>query len=412
MRPAAILILLAALATAEESSRSWTDTGGRTFEGSHVSATPDKVTIRRASDGKVFEVERAKLSQPDLDYLAGLEKHPGPPDRGPRPDGPPDFRRGGRLESMLTGYEDSQANFAAPWPKTSGLAKPPVVTPGEQNPAEHRFVYESPHFRIQCDVPLLQDLPVKIATILEANYQAHRDIPLNNRRTRSPGAPKLKVFLYRTIEDYREAGGLPGTVGSYLGPGDRLLVPLEGLGVKKSGSGFEFDFSAGFHNVYHEQCHLLWGDLGNMAGVWMNEGFAEFMACAPYDSGKFNFVRQPEAALEFAIGGKKGVASRALGKEITMPRLQTFMAMSQPEFYQDPNKNYGLGLLLVYYFLLLDGDGTGARFKAAIKACQDGSRAEATRALLGGRDYPALEKDFATALRAKGVQITFKDTKE
>ena len=92
-----------------------------------------------------------------------------------------------------------------------------------------------------------------------------------------------------------------------------------------------------------------------------------------------------------------------------MPRLQEFMTLSQPEFYRDPNKNYGLGLLLAYYFLQLDGDGTGARFKAAIKACQDGSREAGARALLGGRDYAALEKDFATALRAKGVQITFKD---
>ncbi|MFD0895078.1 hypothetical protein KBB96_01020 [Luteolibacter ambystomatis] len=410
MRPPFLpLLLLAACCHAEESSRTWTDSGGRSFEGSYVSATTEKVIIRRATDGKVFEVERDKLSQGDLDYLAAITRRSVPPggEWGDRPDGPPDFRLRGRVGTMLTGYEASQANFGAPWPKSAGIAKPPAVTVGEQNAAEHRFIYESPHFRIQSDVALLDDLPVKIASILEAGFQAHHDLPLNNRRTRSPGAPKLRVSLYRTIEDFRADGGLPGTVGSYLAREDRLLIPLEGLGVKKAGSGYEFDFSAGFHNVRHELCHLLWADIGNMAGIWMSEGFAEYMACAPYDNLRFNFVRLPDAALEFAIGGNKKLASRSLGKEIVMPRLREFMSQSQPEFYEDPNKNYGLGLLLVYYFLVLDGDGSGGRFKAAIKACQDEGREEALSALSGGRDYVQLEKDFVNALRNKGVTVTF-----
>jgi len=403
--PLHLVILFAApWCRAEESPRQWTDSSGRSFEGSYVSATPEKVTIRRATDGKVFEVARDKLSSNDLEYVASLSKRGGPPRRE---NGPPEFGPRGRMDAMLTGYDASQSNFDAPWPKGAGLAKPPPITVVEQNAAEHRFIYESPHFRIQCDVALLQDLPVKIASILEAGFQAHRDLPLNNRRTRSPGAPKLKVSLYRTIEDFRADGGLPGTVGSYLAREDRLLVPLEGLGVKKVGAGYEFDFSAGFHNVYHELSHLLWADIGHMAGIWMDEGFAEYIACAPYDNLRFNFVRLPDAALEFAIGGNKKVASRALGKDIVMPHLKDFMSQSQPEFYKDPNKNYGLGLLLTWYFVTVDGDGSGLRFKAAIKACQNGDRDEARDALLGGRDYGQLEKDFATALRSKGVTVTF-----
>lgn len=409
--PLHLLLLLAACCHAEESSRQWTDSGGRSFEGSYVSATAEKISIRRATDGKVFEVEREKLSQGDLDYIATLARRSEPPrwDRD-RPGGPPPWGGrpgGGRQGSMIAGYDASQSNFSAPWPKSSGIPKPPVVTPGEQNAVEHRFIYESPHFRIQCDVALQQDLTVKIASILEAGFQAHYDLPLNNRRTRSAGAPKLRVSLYRTIEDFRTDGGLPGTVGSYLAREDRLLIPLEGLGVKKVGSGYEFDFTAGFHNVRHELSHLLWADIANMGGIWMSEGFAEYMACAPYDNLRFNFVRQPDAALEFAIGGNKKVASRSLGKEIVMAHLRDFMSQSQPEFYKDPNKNYGLGLLLTWYFITVDGDGTGARFKAAIKACQDSGREEARSTLLGGRDYTQLEKDFATALRNKGVTVTF-----
>jgi hypothetical protein len=143
--------------------------------------------------------------------------------------------------------------------------------------------------------------------------------------------------------------------------------------------------------------------------MWMVEGFAEFVACAPFSNGRFSFIKQPRYALEYATGyGKKDQGGRALGNDITMPKLSKLMTMSQAEFYSDGNKNYGLGLLLTYYFILLDGEGDAKLFKDCIKALQAGkSEEEARKVLLNGRSYEDLEKSVSTAFRRKGIKIAF-----
>lgn len=405
LRRLPLLCLLPVLCQADEPVRKWTDAGGRSFEGSYVSATDAKVTIKRA-DGKVFDVERSRLSKEDQDYLTSAAKAaPAAPAAASLPKfDPRDYRA-----HMLEGYDGSAPNFKAPWPKDGGVDKEPEITTVEENTGEKRFIYESPHFRFESNVVLRPSLLAKVAMMFEACYQMHHDIPLNNRRTRSPKAPKLNAFLFETMEEYHTAGGPQGSSGVYMSKGDKFLVPLEGLGVKKVGSGYMFDYSGNFHTVYHEVTHQLWADLGDYAGIWMIEGFAEFMASAPYSNGKFSFIKQPSYALEYATGfGKKESGGRDLGKEFTMPHLKEIMTWSQPQFYANGNKNYGLGMLLVYYFVLLDGDGTGARFKDCIQACQEGkSEADALQVLLGDRSYEALEKDVSTAFKKKGIKISF-----
>lgn len=50
--------------------RTWTDTEGRGFRGSLVSADADWATIRRASDQRTFQVSLNTLSQADREYIA------------------------------------------------------------------------------------------------------------------------------------------------------------------------------------------------------------------------------------------------------------------------------------------------------------------------------------------------------
>ena len=390
---------LCALGNAEETSRTWTDVTGRSFEGTFLSATPTKISIRR-NDGKTFEVERTRLSAADLDYVT---KHPtaapatSAAGKEPAPDGP-----------MLAGY-DGTANFDAPWPDNPGVDQEPAITTVEENTEAKRFIYESPHFRFQSNVLLRPSLLQKVALMFEGTYQMHHDLPLNNRRTRSPKAGKLKARLFETADQYRAAGGPPGSAGVYKGGDDEFMVYLEGLGVQKVGSGYMFDYKGNFHTVYHELTHQLWADLGGYAGTWMVEGFAEYIGSAPFSNGRFSFIKQPRYALEYATGyGKKDQGGRALGNDITMPKLSKLMTMSQAEFYSDGNKNYGLGLLLTYYFILLDGDGDAKLFKDCVKALQAGkSEEDARKVLLNGRSYDDLEKSVSTAFRRKGIKIAF-----
>jgi len=391
---------LCSLGNAEEVTRTWTDMSGRSFEGTLLSATPTKISIRR-NDGKTFDVDRARLSAADLDYVT--KRSVATPTETNAPANEP------ATEGMLAGYEGTTANFDVPWPDNPGVEQESPITVIEENVEEKRFIYESPHFRFQSNVLLRPSLLQKVALMFEGTYQMNHDLPLNNRRTRSPKAGKLKARLFETADQYRAAGGPPGSAGVYKGGDDEFMVYLEGLGVQKVGSGYMFDYKGDFHTVYHELTHQLWADLGGYAGIWMIEGFAEFVACAPFSNGRFSFIKQPRYALEYATGyGKKDQGGRALGNDITMPKLSKLMTMSQAEFYSDANKNYGLGLLLVYYFILLDGDGDARLFKDCIKALQaDKSEEEARKVLLNGRSYEDLEKSVATAFRRKGIKIAF-----
>lgn len=327
-------------------------------------------------------------------------------DGGPRPrDGP----RGPRIP--LDGYDPATANFSAPWPETSGFRAPAATKVVEETPAASRFLYETLHFRIQADVAIQTNHLARIATLLEACFQAHHDLPLNNRRTRSPDAPKLKIRLFATMEGYKQCGAPSGTVGAYLGRSDELAVTLESIGLKKMSTGYVFDPLSDFHVLFHEITHLLWGDLGFRADTWMTEGFAEYLGCLAYRDGRISFARLPATTLEFATAhGEKGSnGGRALGKEFVMPHLSELMTWPQDSFYRNPGQNYGYALLLVHHFLLLDGKGDGAKFKSHLKALQSGqSPDEARKTLLDNGGYEGLEKSFATAMLKKGIQVSFR----
>ncbi|MFT3992250.1 MAG: hypothetical protein QM680_12660 [Luteolibacter sp.] len=388
------IALACASLQAQPEPRDWTDDKGRKLAGTYLSATDTTVEIRRA-DGKSFTIPRATLSTDDNHYIDETRAKTSAPGKKHNP--------------MLAGYDGTTTNFNDPWPESTSYEGDAPITVIEEVPAEHRFIYESPHFRFQSNVVLRPSLISKVATMFEACYELHRKVPFNNRRTRSPEAGKFNAKLFETPEEYYSAGGAPGTSGFYFGRTDEFIVPLTSLGVQKVGNGYMFDFKGDNQVMFHEITHQLWADLNEYAGTWMAEGFAEFMSTAPYRNGRFSLTQQPGAALEYATAyGKGNHGGRALGKDIRMPRLQTLMTMTQAEFYQNPNANYGYGLLLVYYFIYLDEGNDSSRFKDCIRALQDGKDASAARAvLLGGRSWEQLEADVALKFRAKGIRIKF-----
>lgn len=410
--------------------RHWTEIQGRSIYGIFLSASDSHVSIRK-EDGMVMAIERKRLSPGDRAYLdlaikadlaaesqpnagkttafPGAQATPQPAFTTPEGGIPTGASAFATNQPMLAGYGSIPPNFARPWPTSSGVSTEPVIQTIEESEKERRYIYESPHFRFESNVLLRPILLAKVAMMFEACYQTHYEVPLNNRRTRSPKAAKLKAKLFETKADYFAAGGPRGSDGVYKPAQDVFLVPLEVLGVKKMASGYAYDYSGSSHVLFHEITHQLWADLGDCAGMWMVEGFAEFMASAPYNNGRFTFLTQPRAAMEYATGhGMSNHGGRALGDRITMPHLSTFMTMTQVQFMQDANANYGFGMLLTHYFLLLDGRGDGERFKKCIQVLQEGKNAEEARqALLNGRSYEELEKDFATAMRAKGVKVEF-----
>ena len=84
------------------------------------------------------------------------------------------------------------------------------------------------------------------------------------------------------------------------------------------------------------------------------------------------------------------------------------MLQDYARFLEQPQLNYGVGLLLTYYFLQLDGEGDGQRIKAFLKALREGKAGEdALAVLLDGRDYEQLTKDVSKAWSRRGIDFTF-----
>jgi hypothetical protein len=362
-------------------------------------------------DGKRFTVAITSLSDDDQEYVVKYaseakpapEPKPAAPHDGAKTSAPQDDR------GMLAGYDGSHPNFGDPWPTLVKCEDKVEITVVKEDGEAKQFIYESPHFRFQSNAVMRKSLISKVALLFEASYEWHKSVPLNNRRTRSKGAPKLQAKLFETMDEYHDAGGPVGSAGVYMGGPDTFMVPFSEVGAKKVGSGYMYDFNGDPHTMLHELTHQLWADVGNSSATWLTEGFAEYMGCVPYRGGSFSYAGHARAIKEYALAyGKKGNGGRALGDHITMPRLERLMAMSQPQFYAYGNKNYGYGLLLTTYFIDMDGGKDGAVFKKAVQAMQEGkSPEEVNKVLLNGRSYEDLEHDFAKAWRGSGATIEF-----
>jgi hypothetical protein len=380
-------------AVAGEAARTWTSRDGRSFQGVLLGVADGKARVARA-DGKEFELALESLSAADQAHAQKFLK------------AAPKVVSGG----MLAGYDPSKADFTRTWPRDVDVPQDTSITVIEEDKEGKKFIYESPHFRFECDALLRSALLSKLATMFEVAYAAHREVPLGNRRTRAAGSGKFRARLFEKEEDYRKAGGPAGSAGVYMGDKDVFMVPLENLGVKKSGTGYTYDSKGDFHVLFHEITHQLWADYDMKAGTWMVEGFAEYMALMPFRGNRITLTQGRQEIPDYAIAyGRGGDGGRALGEEFSMPRLEKFMAMDQPEFYKKMNFNYGCGLLLVYYFAELDGERDGKLLRDCFKAMHDGARGEdARKVLLNGRTYEQLETEFALAMRKAGAKITFK----
>ena len=102
------------------------------------------------------------------------------------------------------------------------------------------------------------------------------------------------------------------------------------------------------------------------------------------------------------------MGGRALGTKIGLPALRTFMFQDYGEFLEQPQINYGCGLLITTYFFHMDGEGDGKRIKAFLKALhEDVAGEKAVDLLLDGRSFDQLEEDIVKAWSRKGVDFIF-----
>ena len=163
--------------------------------------------------------------------------------------------------------------------------------------------------------------------------------------------------------------------------------------------------------IVHEITHQLME--GILSAPWHIEGSAEYIAATRYTHASFHIHGSKSHVFTYVTSKKPSNAhfSRRLGSRVAMPSLKHFMNMPYAEFSktEDVNRNYGIALLLTYYFYHADGSGNAHNIKSYIKALQRGkTEAEAQAILLNGRSYKTLQKSFHKYCAQNGLAIDFK----
>lgn len=88
---------------------------------------------------------------------------------------------------------------------------------------------------------------------------------------------RLPFYLYGLAEDYRAAGGLPGSAGQYDG-GRRVLMALAGRQPSLS------LWHTVQHEGFHQFVHLV---IGGHVPIWINEGLAEYFGAGVWTGDSF-----------------------------------------------------------------------------------------------------------------------------
>ncbi len=301
-------------------------------------------------------------------------------------------------------------NFDAPWPERIRFSEDPEIKTVEEDAEKKRFIYESANYRYVCDVRLARSVVKGFAVMFEATHLYCRSLPLAlDGGVKTDG--KHLILLFEKFDDYVKAGGPPSSAGVFIGGRGVVMVPLTSLGVRPVGSGYMLDRDKSSKTLPHELTHQLTPRAYYQRGAmgWFSEGIAEFVAVTPYRSGSYAVRGNLKDMIDYATGyGSKDMGGRALGTDIKLPKLKDFMLQDYADFLEQPQLNYGSGLLITTYFLYLDGDGDAKRLKAYLKALrEDKDSEESLSLLLDGRTFDQLESDIRKEWGRKGVDFTF-----
>ncbi len=150
---------------------------------------------------------------------------------------------------------------------------------------------------------------------------------------------KLQITLFENFDDYVKAGGPPKSDGVFIGGKAIVMVPLTSLGVRPVGSGYMLDREKSSKTLPHELTHQLTPNAYFAPGAmgWFTEGIAEYIAVTPYRSGAYSVRNNHSDIIAYATGyGTKNSGGRALGKDIQLPDLKTFMLQDYGNFLEQP----------------------------------------------------------------------------
>ena len=307
---------------------------------------------------------------------------------------------------------EPQYNFDSDWPQLVGFRDDPEIEIIREDADAGEFIYESLNFRYVSDARLSRSVVRGFALLFESTHEFCQAMPLGmGEGVRTDG--KYLIKLYEEREDYIKAGAPARSAGVFMGSRNLIKVPFGSLGLRPVGSGYMLDRSVSNRTLSHEIAHQLTPLVyrgGSTYNAWFIEGIAEYVATTPYRSGQYNTRNSRRAAAEYATGfSRVDNRGRNIGTDINLPSLKAYMDLTYQEFTgSNANFNYGVGLLLTYYFIHMDGEGDAANLRAYLRAILDGkTREEAEAELLAGRTFKELQNDLQAGWRRFGVRFNF-----
>ena len=294
------------------------------------------------------------------------------------------------------------------WPRQKRMALP-LDLPITKFDGQKSWTYRSKHFEFVSNAPLRDHVVREFAALFELTHLYCNHLPFGLERLQNGRDENLQVRLIENYSHYIREGGAPGSGGIYLTDPDLILVPFEGLGLKKKNNKYALDLNRSNQTLMHEATHMMMrGPL--LKDGWFVEGVAEYVATIPMKRNTllldrhFDSIKQYVTSYGFRNGG-----GHNLGSRIELTSLKTLMECDYRKFQQIPN-GYPYSLLVFHYFAHSDGQGDGQRLRQYAQALNDGADSSTARKkLLAGRDYRTLEKLLTNSYRKGGITLSFRN---
>jgi len=385
-----------------QAPKEWVNKKGDKITADLISATETAVKLR-LKNGKEYTVPLADLSEESQEQAREWLKEQ-ESDKTDKPE-----------EKKTSSFVD---NFSAPWPKSVSTDTSAKVTIVKEDAEKKEFVYHSEHFEFNSDARLSLNVIRKLSRQFEATLEFCKAMPISTQRAHKSKGDKLhRIELFKERADYIKNGGTKDSGGIYMPSRKTVLVPLENVGVIPAGTGFRVDYEysnkALPHEIVHQltdRCYSVRGSLG-----WFTEGLAEYVALTPYsNNGTYKVRSNRESIAAFVTaGGLDKQGGRYLGNKIEMMPLSKWMTLDYEDFTDDATKNYGMGVLVTYYFFHMEGRGDRKNITAFLKALRDGKKGEeALSVLRAGRSWSEMADDIRKGWRSRGVHIEWADESE
>ncbi len=362
-------------------AREWTNTEGKSLQGDIITATQTHVEIKFDHNNKHFTIPVASLIKEDQNFIT----------------------------QWLQSDKVSQL-FHSEWPSNIKAPKFEITTV-KDGPQE--YIYQSKHYEFITDAKLTKVPITKFAALFEASRQYLQELPLGNNLAAQTDV-KHKIYLFESKTNYIKAGGPPNSAGVFIRGRNRsdVLVPFQSLGLRKTSSGYRYDFDSSNKTLAHEITHQVTDPEYYQEGArgWYTEGLAEYIAITPYNGSTFTVTKAKNELKDYVTGFSKRInRGRNIGESFVMPSLEHYMNMDYSEFTgSDANQNYGISALLFIYFAHFEGDKQATNLKKYLQAIKEGSNAKDTHSILfADRSYQEVQDDFAKEWRSRGVRIKF-----